>query len=129
MSSFAIKGGIAASTIYWSREYKVWGSSTDTAKLYSQLSAHADPSIKQLKAQIPIDVSTTKPIFSVLHCLLKILFTIFCRCHCCLRLAKLAFSSSIITTTASRTPFTLFIDFRVIWDNGPKKLRTPSIRH
>lgn len=65
MSSFAIKSGIVASTIYWSREYKVWGNSKDTAKLYNQLSDQAANPLKQLKSQIPIDVSTTVPILSV----------------------------------------------------------------
>lgn len=65
MSSFAIKSGVVSSTIYWSREYKVWGSSKDTAKLYGQLSAQADPSFKKLKSQIPIDVSAH--IFRVIY--------------------------------------------------------------
>lgn len=58
--STAIKSGIAFSAVYWTREFNVWGSSKDTAKLYEQISREAQPHLKSLTNKIPVEVITSK---------------------------------------------------------------------
>lgn len=71
MYRFSIKSALAASSIYWTHENKVWGSSADADRLYSKLAAVAAPSVATVRSQVPFDVpqlpTTGETCFLVKH--------------------------------------------------------------
>jgi len=56
MIKFGLKVGIAAGACYYLAEEGVWKESTETSKLYSRLGNAISPMIKEVTAQVPIQI-------------------------------------------------------------------------
>lgn len=54
--SFSVKAAIATSAVYWTIENKVWGTSSQSTNLYNKLRHDAEPTLKSVRKQIPIEV-------------------------------------------------------------------------